>query len=96
MTDIQLIQDGNDLEGAKGVFHYMGYKRVVMLDSDLSHTSDFEKKARDFAERFDFSLEHLDCRTTLLEEAYARAKEYMYNDVRVPGWETPPEPTPLR
>jgi hypothetical protein len=94
MMDIQLVRDGGDIEGAGEVFRYMGYKRVVMLDSSVADQTDFEKKVREFAAHFGFSLERLDCRTTLLEEAYAQAKEYIEKGARLQGW-TPPLPTPL-
>jgi hypothetical protein len=94
MSDIQLIHDVNDLEGAKEVFHYMGYERVVMLDSDLQHVSGFESMAREFADKFGFRLEHLSCHTTMLESAYQQAKGYLANG-HPKEWTPPPEPTPL-
>lgn len=95
MVDIQLIPDINDLDGAKYVFQYMGYRRVVMLDSDVANQTAFEEKVREFAQHFGFALERLDCRTTLLEEAYQRAKQYIDGGGRSQGWESPPLPTPL-
>jgi hypothetical protein len=73
----------------------MGYERVVMLDSDLEHVNGFEREARQFAETFGFRLEHLSCRTTLLDLAYDQAKVYMDKEGRQGEWEAPPVPTPL-
>jgi hypothetical protein len=77
MLDIQMIQDANDLEGAKFVFQYMGYKRVMMLDTGLGDKARFDEHIAEVAGLFGFDIERVQCTMARVDAAYSTAKGYM-------------------
>ncbi|MEI6796456.1 MAG: DUF1638 domain-containing protein [Methanomassiliicoccales archaeon] len=80
MMDIQMVQDINDLDGAKFVFPYMGYKRVVMLETGLGNEEEFKRQVDEVAGIFGFSVERVHCSTARIDAAYSTAKGYLAGD----------------
>lgn len=77
MQDIQMVQDINDLGGAKMVFQYMGYKKIIMLETGLGHRENFYKMVGEVADIFGFVIEKIPCTMTRIESAYQTAKGYL-------------------
>jgi hypothetical protein len=80
MLDIQMIQDVNDLEGAKYVFQYMGYKRIMMLETGLGDDDSFNRHVGEVAGIFGFQIERVHCTMARIEAAYSTAKGYLVEE----------------
>ncbi|HSV42435.1 MAG TPA: DUF1638 domain-containing protein [Methanomassiliicoccales archaeon] len=78
-VDIRVIQDINDLDGARYVFQFMGYKRVLKIETGLGDVELFEKDAAEFARTFDLDLTDVPAGVKVAERSYEAAKELLTN-----------------
>ncbi|OPY31941.1 MAG: hypothetical protein A4E32_01549 [Methanomassiliicoccales archaeon PtaU1.Bin124] len=75
--DIRVIEDEKNLDGAKYVFQFMGYKDTFKLKTGLGDGESFDRNVLEFGSCFDLRVGEINCTTTVAERSYLRAKELM-------------------
>lgn len=73
--DIRVIDDEKNLDGARYVFQFMGYKDTFKLKTGLGDGNWFDENVRDFGEQFELNVGEIPCGTAVVERSYLRAKE---------------------
>jgi len=72
---VQILEDPDDIEGAKYVFDCVGYKRVVKLDTGLGEQPKFDDQVQEFAELFEFEFDCIPGRLDIVDNTFLEAKE---------------------
>lgn len=75
--DIRVIEDGDNLDGAKYVFEYMGYRKVLKLNTGLGDSGEFEDKVTEFSQVFHFLQVEQICNTEVVERSYENVRQLM-------------------
>ncbi|MDD1769672.1 MAG: DUF1638 domain-containing protein [Methanomassiliicoccales archaeon] len=71
---VQILQDPNDVEGARYIFKCVGYKKVVKMETGLGDDAEFDERVKEFAQLFDFELGSVKCTLSVVESSYEEAK----------------------
>jgi hypothetical protein len=77
--DIRVIEDEKNLDGARYVFQFMGYKDTFKLKTGLGDAEAFDRNVREFGESFDLKVGEIPCSAAVAERSYLKAKELMAN-----------------
>jgi hypothetical protein len=72
---VQILEDPDDVEGAKYVFDCVGYKRVVKLDTGLGEENKFEDQVQEFADLFEFERDRVPGTLEIIDRIFTEAKE---------------------
>lgn len=73
-VDIMVLQDPNDLEGARYIFQYMNYTTVTMMCTGLGCNDEFHDEVRSFSNAFGLAEEEYPCSTDVVDLSYAEMK----------------------
>ncbi len=73
-VDIMVLQDPEDLEGARYIFQYMNYTTVTMMCTGLGGNDEFHQEVDEFSRAFGLAIEEHECSTDVVDRSYAEAK----------------------
>ncbi len=73
-VDIMVLQDPNDLEGARYIFQYMNYTKVIMMCTGLGSNDEFHEEVDRFSKAFGLAIEEYPCGTDVVDRSYAEMK----------------------